>query len=107
MALVIGVSDYAPGLTPLPGSIKDVEAMRQVLQHPDMGGFDEVKTLSNPEPLGMQEAIETLFSGRTKDDLVLLFFSGHGIKDDNGKLHLATRITRKTPQGELIRATAV
>ncbi|WP_086762804.1 caspase family protein [Nostoc sp. 106C] len=107
MALVIGVSDYAPGLTPLPGSIKDVEAMRQVLQHPDMGGFDEVKTLSNPEPLVMQEAIETLFSGRTKDDLVLLFFSGHGIKDDNGKLHLATRITRKTPQGELIRATAV
>ncbi len=44
----------------------------------------------------MQEAIETLFSGRTKGDLVLLFFSGHGVKDDNGKLHLATRITRNT-----------
>jgi tetratricopeptide (TPR) repeat protein len=55
----------------------------------------------------MQEAIETLFSGRTKDDLVLLFFSGHGVKDDQGKLHLATRITRKTLQGELIRATSV
>ncbi|MCW5313452.1 hypothetical protein GTQ43_06410 [Nostoc sp. KVJ3] len=107
IALAIGVSDYAPGLTPLPGATRDVEAMRRVLQHPDMGGFDEVKTLSNPEPLVMQEAIETLFSGRTKDDLVLLFFSGHGVKDDNGKLHLATRITRKTPQGELIRATAV
>ncbi len=107
MALVIGVSDYEPGLTPLPGATRDVEAMRRVLQHPDVGGFDDVKTLLNPEPLVMQEAIETLFSGRTKGDLVLLFFSGHGVKDDNGRLHLATRITRKNTQGELIRATSV
>ncbi|MFN6535434.1 MAG: caspase, EACC1-associated type [Nostoc sp. EkiNYC01] len=107
MALAIGVSDYKPGLMPLPGTARDIEAMQRVLQHPDMGGFDDVKTLLNPDPLEMQEAIETLFSGRKKDDLVLLFFSGHGIKDDSGKLHLATRITRKTPQGELIRATAV
>ncbi len=107
MALAIGVSDYAPGLTPLPGATRDVEAMRRVLQHPDMGGFDDVKTLSNPDRQVMQEEIEKLFSGRTKEDLVLLFFSGHGVKDDNGKLHLATRITRKTPQGELIQATAV
>jgi tetratricopeptide (TPR) repeat protein len=107
IALVIGVSDYEPGLNPLPGATRDVEAMRRVLQHPEVGGFDEVKTLSNPEPQKMQEAIETLFSGRMKDDLVLLFFSGHGVKDDNGKLYLATRVTRKTTQGELIRATAV
>jgi tetratricopeptide (TPR) repeat protein len=107
LALVIGVSNYEPGLTLLPGAARDIDAMQRVLQHPDMGGFDDIQMLSNPEPLAMQEAIETLFSGRTKDDLVLLFFSGHGVKDDNGKLHLATRITRKTPQGELIRATAV
>lgn len=107
IALVIGVSDYEPGLTPLPGSARDVEAMRRVLQQPDVGGFNEVKMLLNPTVQEMQEAIETLFSGRKKDDLVVLFFSGHGVKDDNGKLHLATRITRKTPQGELIRATAV
>jgi uncharacterized caspase-like protein len=107
MALVVGVSDYEPGLTPLPGATRDIEAIRRVLQNPEVGGFDDVKTLSNPDPLAMQEAIETLFSGRTKDDLVLLFFSGHGVKDDQGKLHLATRITRKTLQGELIRATSV
>jgi Caspase domain len=107
LALVIGVSDYEPGLNPLPGAARDIDAMQRVLQHPDVGGFDDIKMLSNPEPLAMQEAIETLFSGRTKDDLVLLFFSGHGVKDDNGRLHLATRITRKTLQGELIRATAV
>jgi Caspase domain len=107
LALVIGVSDYEPGLTPLPGSARDIDAMQRVLQDPAVGGFDDIKMLSNPEPQVMQEAIETLFSDRTKDDLVLLFFSGHGVKDDNGRLHLATRITRKTAHGELIRATAV
>jgi uncharacterized caspase-like protein len=107
VALLIGVSEYEPGLAPLPAAVKDVEEMRRVLEHPAIGSFDEVRTLPNPDPLVMQEAIETLFSGLTKDDLVLLFFSGHGIKDDSGRLYWATRITRKNPKGELVKATAV
>ncbi|MDJ0901174.1 MAG: substrate-binding domain-containing protein [Xenococcus sp. MO_188.B8] len=107
IALLIGVSQYKPGLNPLPEALKDVEAMQRVLQNQDMGGFDEVKTLANPEPLEMEEAIEMLFSGRTKDDLALLFFSGHGIKDDAGRLYFATSITRKNRKGELVKATAV
>lgn len=107
VALLIGVSEYELGLNPLPAAAKDVEAMQQVLQHPEMGDFAEVRTLPNPDPLAMQEAIETLFSGRTKDDLVLLFFSGHGVKDDSGRLYFATRITRKNPRGELFKSTAV
>ncbi|MEH1958230.1 SUMF1/EgtB/PvdO family nonheme iron enzyme [Nostoc sp.] len=39
--------------------------------------------------------------------MLLLYFSGHGIKDDRGKLYLATRNTSKTQQGELIRSTSV
>ncbi len=106
IALLIGVSEYGSGLNPLPAAVKDIEAMRQVLQHPGIGGF-EVEVLRNPEPQVMQEAIETLFSGRARDDLALLFFSGHGIKDDIGRLFFATRITRKNHKGELIKATAV
>lgn len=107
VALLVGVSEYEPGLSPLPAAVKDIEALQRVLQDPEMGGFDEVRTLANPESHTMQLEIETLFDGRTKDDLVLLFFSGHGIKDDAGKLYFATRITRKNAKGELIRATAV
>jgi hypothetical protein len=107
VALLIGVSEYQAGLNPLPGAVKDVEAMQRVLKHPEMGEFDEVKTLTNPEPIAMQEAIETLFSSRAKDDLALLFFSGHGVKDDNNRLYFATRLTRKNPKGDLVKATAV
>lgn len=106
-ALLIGVSEYELGLTPLLAAINDVEAMQQILQHPEIGSFDDVKPLLNPERQAMEEAIETLFSGRQKDDLVLLFFSGHGIKDESGKLYFATRNTRKTDKGELVRSTAV
>jgi formylglycine-generating enzyme required for sulfatase activity/uncharacterized caspase-like protein len=107
MALLIGVSEYQPGLNPLPAAVKDIEALRRVLQDPEMGGFDEVKTLANPEPHAMQLEIETLFDSRAKDDLVLLFFSGHGIKDDAGKLYFASRSTKKNAKGNLIKSTAV
>ncbi|MEH2427532.1 MAG: ABC transporter substrate-binding protein [Nostoc sp.] len=107
VALLIGVSEYKPGLTSLPATIKDVEAMQQVLQNPEIGGFDDVTPLINPQRQAMEEAIETLFDGRQKDDLVLLFFSGHGIKDESGKLYFATRNTRKNLQGKLIETTAV
>lgn len=107
VALLIGVSEYGPELNPLPGAVKDVEAVKQVLQPLEMGSFDEVKLLLNPNPPVMREAIETLFSGRTKNDLVLLFFSGHIVQDDSGKLYFATSITSKSPKAEHIRVSTI
>src|SRR5919199_1019001 len=107
IALLIGVSEYGPGLSSLPGAQTDVEAVQRVLQPLEMGGFDEVKQLCNPNPPVMREAIESLFSGRTKDDLVVLFFSGHLVWDDSGKFYFATTITRKSPRAELIRVSAI
>ncbi|MEH2114771.1 caspase, EACC1-associated type [Nostoc sp.] len=107
VALLIGVSEYEPSLTPLPAAARDVEAMQRVLVHPEIGGFDDVTLLLNPQQYVMQEAIETLFVGRQRDDLVLLFFSGHGIKDENGRLYFTARNTRKTDKGVLVKATTV
>ncbi|AFZ20647.1 caspase family protein [Allocoleopsis franciscana] len=107
VALLIGVSEYGSGLHPLPDAVKDVEAVQQVLQSFKMGSFDEVKYLSNPNPPVMREAIETLFSDRTPDDLVLLFFSGHIVWDESGKVYFATAITPKSPRAELIRVSAI
>lgn len=109
IALLIGVSEYESGLNPLPGAVQDVEAIQRVLQHSEMGGFtkENITLLQNPDRQKMEEAIEQLFRNRQRADLVLLFFSGHGLKDDTGKLYLATCKTRKTTQGELVRSTAV
>ncbi|MBD2075465.1 caspase family protein [Phormidium sp. FACHB-592] len=109
VALLIGVGNYEhpDALKPLVSAPKDVAAMQRILQNAQMGEFSEVIPLIDPDPMQMQEAIETLYRDRAKDDLVLLFFSGHGIKDDSGRLHFATRLTRKTPKGDLIQSTAV
>lgn len=40
VALLIGISEYEPGLNALPAAVKDIEALQQVLQDPEMGGFD-------------------------------------------------------------------
>lgn len=107
VALLIGVGEYVSDLPLLPSTTKDIEAMQRVLADPLMGEFNEVKPLINPDRQQMESEIEALFSAREKSDLVLLYFSGHGIKDDRGDLYFATRQTRKTPKGELIKSTAV
>lgn len=108
IALLIGVSEYKPGLNPLPGAVKDVEAMRRVLAHPEMGGFAEgnITVLKNPQRQEMEEEIYRLFANRQKKDLLLFYFSGHGIKDESGRLYLSTRSTRKE-NGRLVKPSAV
>lgn len=107
IALLIGISDYGPGLNSLPGPPKNVAALQQVLQHPEIGSFAEVRVLLNPDRQVMEEAMETLFSERQSDDLVLLYFSGHGIQDERGKLYLSTNITRKNLRDKLVKSSAV
>jgi EAL domain-containing protein (putative c-di-GMP-specific phosphodiesterase class I) len=107
IALLIGVSEYESGLNLLPAAVKDVKAMQRVLQNSKIGGFDEVKILTNPDTHTMHLEIETFFCGRNKEDILLLYFSGHGIKDDYGRLYFATRITQKNLNNQLIKSTAV
>ena len=108
-ALLIGVSEYEAGLAPLSLPVNDVQAIRELLIDPDIGEFlkSDVKVLTNPKRQEMSEEIESLFTECGKDDLILLFFSGHGIKDDMGQLYLSTRETRKTPEGRLVLATSI
>ncbi|NDJ21379.1 SUMF1/EgtB/PvdO family nonheme iron enzyme [Nostoc sp. B(2019)] len=107
-ALLVGVSEYEPGLTPLPSASRDVEALKQVLIHPEMGGFAaaDVTVLTNPQRQMMETAIYKLFANRQKNDLVLFYFSGHGVKDENRNLFLSSGET-SLEHGRLVTPTAV
>ncbi len=39
VALLIGVSEYESGLTPLPGALADIDALQRVLVDPERGDF--------------------------------------------------------------------
>jgi formylglycine-generating enzyme required for sulfatase activity/uncharacterized caspase-like protein len=95
MALLIGVSEYGAGIPPLLSALNDVEAMERVLQNPNLGNFTQVERLLNPDSVVMRIAIQKLFKTAGKEDLLLFFFSGHGITNDDNHLYLATRNTAK------------
>jgi uncharacterized caspase-like protein len=101
---VVGVRDYVQ-FSQLPNSMRDAGMMAHVLKA--VAGFDEVATLIDPDQVRLAEAIELLFADRARDDLVLLYYSGHGVKDERGQLFLAVPQTRKHASGELVRASAV
>ncbi|MGH3801726.1 MAG: caspase family protein [Pseudonocardiaceae bacterium] len=65
-----------------------------VLRDPDIAGF-EVTTLINEPHHRVGEAIGDFYRDRRRDDLTLLYFSGHGVKDDDGWLYLAMANTRR------------
>ncbi len=106
IALLIGVSEYLPEFPALPSAVKDVEAMKEVLDNSEMGGFDDIKMLPNSNRQQIEEAIYELFADRDKDDVLLLYFSGHGVKSREGNLFLATPKTRKGQRG-IVTPTAV
>jgi formylglycine-generating enzyme required for sulfatase activity/uncharacterized caspase-like protein len=105
-ALLIGVGSYrSSDLQDLRAAPRDVEAMQRVLVDPAIGGFTEadVHVLVNPQAQEMRVAIERLFANRTRDDLVLLYFSGHGVVGDAGQFYLTTVET----ENALLSSTAI
>lgn len=107
-ALLIGVSEYEdPGFKPLPSAIADIQAIRRVLLQSSEFSEDQVRVLANPSKHEVEESIYWLFVNRQKQDLLLLYFSGHGIKDQLGKLYFSLPSTRKDERGELMDYTAI
>ena len=95
LALLIATYDYQDaGLRRLTAPAHDAGAFAAVLQDPGIAGF-EVTTLINEPHYRVGEAIADLYRDRRRDDLTLLYFSGHGLKDDDGRLYLAMTNTRR------------
>ena len=111
IALLIGVSEFdSVDLPLLPKALADVEAMEDVLCNPELGEFEKsnITILKNPKRQTMEDAIYDIFDKRKskKDDLLLFYFSGHGILDESGTFYFSTRETRKD-NGKLRPTTAI
>ena len=102
-ALIIASRRYQdPGLGQLRSPAHDAEALARVLGDPMIGGFD-VTTLLDAPSYEIGEAVEDFFADRSPDDLLLMHFSCHGVKDEGGELYFATSNTKLRRLG----ATAV
>jgi hypothetical protein len=104
LALIVASSEFTDEtLQQLIAPGQDAADLARVLEDVAIGGFDEVKVLANCPSHEVRREIEAFFANRKRGDLLLLYFSGHGVKDDDGRLYLATTDTRRG----LFRSTAV
>ena len=103
LALIVATDQYQdPGLRKLRAPSKDAEALAGVLADPELGDFD-VDVVRNETSASISERVESLLAAGRPDDLIVLHFSCHGLKDDSGELYLAATNTRPT----LLASTAV
>src|SRR5215213_11377714 len=95
-ALVVATYEYADGgLRRLAAPGHDADAFAAVLQDPAVAGFDVTMLVNQPHYV-VGEAIADFYTGARRDDLTLLYFTGHGLKDDEGRLYLAMTNTRRS-----------
>ena len=103
VALIVATDHYRdPGLRQLRAPGTDADALAKALGDPDLGEF-EVEVLHNETSSTISERVETVLSSGRPDDLIVMHFSCHGLKDDSGELYLAATNTRPA----LLASTAV
>lgn len=88
IALLIATDTYAdPEFTNLRTPTRDATALSDLLADPQVGAFT-VHTLADRPAQEVRQVLDETFTDAGRDDLVLLHLSGHGLKDESGRLHL-------------------
>ncbi len=102
-ALVVATARYGdPKLQQLRAPAADAEELADVLGDPEKGDFD-VEVVMDETHAHLTRAIARFFRDRSPQDLLLLHFSCHGVKDQDGELYLAASDTDL----ELLSATGI
>ena len=98
-ALIVANDQYEhEGLGQLLAPSADAQALAAVLGDEQIGDFD-VRVMRNEPAHVIQAQIEELFSEARPDDLLLLHFSCHGLKNESGELFFASANTRPNRLG--------
>ena len=107
-AIVIGINNYQDtGISDLSKARNDAKLVGKILR--EQGEFEQVFVMTDdidprndkenlyPTKLNIEEKIDSLLRFSEPDDLVLFFFSGHGISDpeENGYLVTVDTVTDK------------
>jgi hypothetical protein len=98
-ALIIANDEYdQEALQDLLAPAADAEALGRVLGDRQIGDFT-VQVVRNESAHVIQAHVEELFSESRPDDVLLLHFSGHGLKSESGELFFAASNTRPNRLG--------
>jgi len=102
-ALLIATTRYDDGtLSSLNAPAADVAALEGLLHRDDVCGFSDVRAVLNGNESEIRKAIGRFFQHRQRADVLVLYYSGHGMLDREGRLYLSASDTDR----ELLAATA-
>lgn len=88
-ALVVATSSYSdPALPSLGAVARDAIDMAGVLADQSIGGFDVTSVLDGTAR-EIRLAVQDFLDGRGREDLLLVYLSGHGLLDKYEKLYFA------------------
>ena len=99
LALILANDQYEhPDLRRLLSPAADAQALAQALADPEVGDF-AVEVARNEAAHEASRRIEDFFAEGRPDDLLVLHFSGHGLKSDSGELFFTAANTRPARLG--------
>jgi Caspase domain len=88
-ALIVATNAYSDErLRQLRAPAHDAAALADVLSDDTLGGF-EVDVLTDVDETTLRRRVASFFRQRARDDLLLLHFSCHGVKNEHGDLYFA------------------
>jgi tetratricopeptide (TPR) repeat protein len=92
-------------------SAANVNALGQALLNPYIGAFDDVQILIDGSVETIKKAVNTFVSGKKPDDTILLYFTGHGMRSNQGQWFFVCEETPKPPEkglsNEALEITAI
>lgn len=91
-AIIVGVSQHQHSELNLKFAHRDAEALYELIQKPTAGGFpkDNILKLVNEQATtgNVTKALRTFLKKPAQEDIVLLYFSGHGTPDSDRPDHV-------------------
>ena len=101
-ALVVATSSYSdPALPSLGAVARDAIDMAGVLADQSIGGFDVTSVLDGTAR-EIRLAVQDFLDGRGREDLLLVYLSGHGLLDKYEKLYFAGTDTSEDTKGKRV-----
>jgi len=103
-AIFIANSEFTPesNLPKLETPLKDIESLAHVLSDESRNKFKPPLLLKNESADEICKQITKYFTKISANDLLVLFYSGHGLIDSRNRLSLATRDTNHiNPQAQI------
>jgi hypothetical protein len=89
-AVLIGASTFqSSDLPDLPAVAHNLNALQQVLTDAHYGVIDQCRDLVNDQVADAKVGAAIADAAREATDLLLVYYAGHGVLDDDGRLHLA------------------